>query len=271
MKLRTKTKINTFFATLFMLVYLFPIFWMVSSSFKTQKEIISLKLIPGKLRLDNYIKIIKNADLEKWLSNSFVVTVFATLLLCFIAMFAAYALSRMKFKGRKALIIIAMSGFMIPGQATMIPLFLLLKDLNLVNTLFGLIIIHVASPVAVFVLMQFFKGISNEYEEAARLDGAGELHILFKIMIPLAIPSVITIATVHFSWIWNDFFWPLILSTDSDLYTLPIGLTHLASTGIDITYAPVMAASVLTTLPVVMIFFIFQKYFMRGIAMGGMK
>ena len=123
----------------------------------------------------------------------------------------------------------------------------------------------------VFILIQYFKGIDSEFEEAARMDGAGELMILFRIMVPMAIPAIATVALFSFSQSWNDFVWPLIIAQDEDFYTLPIGLVTLAGSNTNIRYGPIMAANVIATMPVMIMYFLFQKTFVRGVAMGELK
>jgi multiple sugar transport system permease protein len=177
----------------------------------------------------------------------------------------------MEFPGKKLLSLLTLSGFMIPLHAIMIPLFLLLKDMKMVNSYGGLILPALASPIAVFILSQYFKGIDREYEEAARLDGASEPQILFYVMAPMAIPAIITVAILSFTWSWNDFVWPLIIAQTEKMYTLPVGLSTLAGGDVNIRYGPIMAANVIASLPAFIVYIIFQRYLTSGVTIGELK
>jgi multiple sugar transport system permease protein len=144
----------------------------------------------------------------------------------------------------------------------------MIRKIGLVNNLFGIILPALPSSMAVFILSQFMKAIPSDYEEAARLDGAGELDIMFRIILPMSLPSIITVAVLHFTWIWNDFFWPLIVMTNEKMYTLPVGLVALAGSDVNIRYGPIMAANVLASLPVVVVYLFMQRYLTRGVVLS---
>ena len=270
MKIRKRLPFSLFTALL-LLIYLVPVFFMIFSSVKPEKDIITLTWLPSEWRFDNYGTILEKAKISRWFINSVIVSVSSTLGILLVSILAGYVLGRMKFPGKKVLFYMTLAGFMIPMQAIMIPLFLNLSRMGMVNSYAGLILPGLASPVSVFILTQYFKGIDNEFEEAARLDGAGELTILFRIMMPMAIPAIATVALFNFSWSWNDFVWPLIIAQSEDFYTLPIGLVTLAGSSSNIRYGPIMAANVIATLPVMVMYFAFQKSFVRGVAMGELK
>lgn len=252
-------------------VYMLPLFWMATSSFKTEKEIVSIQWLPAQWNSANYQVILERAKIGQWFVNSLVVASSSTIGIVVISLFAGYALGRMTFPGKKILFLLTLSGFMIPLHAIMIPLFLLLKDFKLLNSYGGLVLPGLASPIAVFILAQYFKGIDREYDEAARLDGASEPQILFYVMAPMAIPAIITVAILSFTFAWNDFVWPLIIATSEKMYTLPVGLTTLAGGDVNIRYGPIMSANVMASLPAFVVYIIFQRYLTLGVTVGELK
>jgi len=266
--LRAKKIILTVLAIGLISIYLVPMIWMGLASFKAEKDILSGKWIPTQWYLENYEIIFKRAKIGRWFMNSLITAFFGTLGIITVGLFAAYSVSRMNYPGRKILYFLALSGFMIPIQAIMIPLYLLLRNLGLANNLLGLILPAFPSPFAVFILAQFMKEIPLEYEEVARIDGANEFQILFNVIVPMSIPAIITVTVFHFTALWNDFLWPLILMTSDDKYTLPVGLVTLAGSDVNIRYGPIMAANVVASIPVIITFIFFQRYLTRGFAMG---
>lgn len=266
--MKKKEIILTIIALLLAFTYLVPVVWMALASFKTEKDILSGKWIPSQWHSENYKIILKRAKIGRWFINSLITSSSATLGILTVGLFAAYSVSRMKYPGRKILYFLALSGFMIPIQAIMIPLYLLLRNFGLADNLLGLILPAIPSPFAVFILAQFMKEIPLEYEEVARIDGANEFQILFKVILPMTLPAVITVTVFHFTTLWNDFLWPLILMTSEDKYTLPVGLVTLAGSDVNIRYGPIMAANVMASIPIIIAFIFFQRYLTRGFAMG---
>jgi len=265
---------KSFFLTIvgiiFIVIYLMPIFWMASSSFKIEKDIYSLKWLPSKLYFGNYIYILEKSGILRWTFNSFVVAVSITGGVILLSAFAAYSLGRLEFPGRRVLFYFTLGGLMIPIQAIMIPRYLLLKEFNILNTYRGLILPGVAFPMHVLILSQFFKGIPREFEDVARIDGANELQILFRIMLPLAKPALLAVAVFTFTFFWNDFLWPLIVATSEEMYTLPVGLATFYGT-YTLRFGVTMAGNVIASLPIVIFFLIFQKQLIEGITLGGLK
>lgn len=269
--MRGKRFFLTALAFILLCMYLVPVFWMVSSSFKTEKDIVGLKWFPSNLSIRNFTIIFERAKMARWFLNSIIVSVTATAGIVLVSLFASYSLGRLEFPGKKFLFLMTLSGFMVPLHAIMIPLFLLLKKMGQVNAYGGLILPMIASPIAVLILTQFFKGIDREYEEAARLDGASELQILFYVMVPMGIPAIITISIFSFAMSWNDFVWPLIIAQTDKMYTLPVGLATLAGSDVNIRYGPIMAASVMASIPFFAIYVIFQRYITQGVTIGELK
>ncbi|HEY8543278.1 MAG TPA: carbohydrate ABC transporter permease [Pseudothermotoga sp.] len=266
--MRLKKYLLTILAIVLSIIYLIPLIWMVLASFQSQKDILAGKWIPSKWSADNYRTILQRAKIGTWFINSLISSSVGTVGIIVICTLAAYVVSRMNFPGRRLLYILSLTGFMIPSQAIAIPLYLMIRKVGLVNNLFGIIIPALPSSMAVFILSQFMKAIPADYEEAARLDGAGELDIMFKIILPMSIPSIITVAVLHFTWIWNDFFWPLIVMTNEKMYTLPVGLVALAGSDVNIRYGPIMAANVMASLPVIVVYLFMQRYLTRGVILS---
>lgn len=256
----------TLIALVLFVVLMAPMFWMISGSFKTESEVVALQAFPGELRIINYARIIASAPIIRWLVNSAVVSGFATAITVLVALFAGYSLGRLRFPGRNLLFMLTLSGFMIPIHAIMIPLFLMLRDMDLGNTYAGLILPLVGHPVSVLIITQFFRGIDRDFEDAARTEGAGEFRLLFQIMIPMAIPAVATVSVFIFVYTWNEFLWPLLIAQSPRMYTLPVGLATLAGGELQVRYGPAMAASVLASLPVFFVYLFLQKYLSGGIA-----
>lgn len=263
-----KVLLLTIFAMLISFLYLVPLIWMVFASFQTERDILAGKWIPSTWFIENYKIILQRAKMGAWFKNSLLSTSGATLGILLVCVPAAYALSRMEFPGRKLLYILSLTGFMIPNQAIAIPLYLMVRKMGLVNNLLGIIIPALPSSMAVFILSQFMKAIPLDYEEAARLDGASEINIMLRVILPMSVPAVVTVAVLHFTWVWNDFFWPLIIMTSEKMYTLPVGLVALASSDVNIRYGPIMAANVIASLPVIVAYLFMQRYITRGVVLS---
>ena len=253
-------------------VMLIPMVWMLVTSLETLNETRHFPpvLLPHALVPGNYTQVLQQAPFARWFVNTMIVTVATVagnLLFCSLA---GYAFARIKFFGREVVFVLLLATLMIPFQVVMIPTFIIVKDLGLINTLNALIVPNLANAFGVFLLRQFFRTLPVELEEAARIDGASRLSVLFKIVLPLSGPVLATLAVITFLWTWNDFLWPLITIYTPNNMTLQLGLTtfegtHQTSTNL------LMAANVMSMLPVLLLFFLAQKYFIRGIATSGLK
>jgi multiple sugar transport system permease protein len=253
-------------------VMLIPMVWMLVTSLETLNETRHFPpvLVPHTLVPGNYTQVLQQAPFARWFVNTMIVTVATVagnLLFCSLA---GYAFARIKFFGREVVFVLLLVTLMIPFQVVMIPTFIIVKDLGLINTLNALIVPNLANAFGVFLLRQFFRTLPVELEEAARIDGASRLSVLFKIVLPLSGPVLATLAVITFLWTWNDFLWPLITIYTPNNMTLQLGLTtfegtHQTSTNL------LMAANVMSMLPVLLLFFLAQKYFIRGIATSGLK
>ena len=253
--------------TVFAFVWLIPIIWTLSISFRPENSIITdlTRIVPLPFTLDNYDFIVKSSRIPKWFMNSLFVAVVRTILQLIVCSLAAYSFARIKFPGSKYIFYFVLVGLMVPGQATFIPVYMLFSNLKLLNTFPALIMPGIASSFAVFLLVQFFKGIPIELEEAARLDGASRIGVYFRIFLPLSTPVLTALAIFTFLGTWNEFLWPLVAATDPDIMTITIGLTNLTATVDRIEFGTTMAAAWTAGLPIVIFFFIFQKRIISGI------
>jgi multiple sugar transport system permease protein len=249
-----------------------PMIWMVITSFETLNETRHFPpiLVPSGIRWQNYTDVLQRAPFARWFLNTLVVTVVVVagnLLFCSLA---GYAFARIKFFGRDVVFILVLATLMIPFQVIMIPTFLIVRKLGLIDTLGALIVPNLAGAFGIFLLRQFFRSLPIELEEAARIDGASRLGVLFKIVLPLSGPVLATVAVITFLWTWNDFLWPLVTIYNPDNMTLQLGLTTFQGAHSTNTHL-LMAANVMSVLPVLFLFFVAQRFFIRGIATSGLK
>jgi multiple sugar transport system permease protein len=254
------------------IVMLIPMIWMIITSFETLNETRHFPpiLVPNSIRWQNYTDVLQRAPFARWFVNTLVVTVVVVagnLLFCSLA---GYAFARIKFFGRDVVFILVLATLMIPFQVIMIPTFIIVRKLGLIDTLGALIVPNLAGAFGIFLLRQFFRSLPIELEEAARIDGASRLGVLFKIVLPLSGPVLATVAVVTFLWTWNDFLWPLVTIYSPNNMTLQLGLTTFQGAHSTNTHL-LMAANVMSVLPVLILFFVAQRFFIHGIATSGLK
>jgi multiple sugar transport system permease protein len=251
---------------------LFPLAWMVSASLMAPGEAASFPppLAPKSATLANYRELFAAEGIGRQAANSLLIAVCATLLSLAFNLAAGYAFAKLHFAGRERIFRTLLGALVIPAQVTMMPLFLMLKQMGLVNTYAGALVPWLASVFGIFLVRQYARSIPDEILEAARIDGAGELRIFVSVVLPLLKPIVVTLAVLTFLGAWNDFMWPLIVLTDRDLQTLPVALAGLSREHVQDTEL-MMAGSVVTTLPVLLLFLVLQRYYMQGLLMGSVK
>ncbi|KUP04927.1 ABC transporter permease [Bacillus coahuilensis p1.1.43] len=258
---------------IYALITVIPFLWALSSSFKTLEEIVSgtIRFIPEHFTWGNYKTIfIEQKLFPRWLFNSVVIAVSVTLLNLVFNSMAGYALARLSFPGKKTLFVTILAVLMIPGQVTMIPNYLILKEFGWLNTYQGMIIPGMINATFIFMMRQFFVTFPKELEEAAEMDGLGKFGTFFRIVLPMAKPALAAQAIFVFMGSWNDFMRPLIILSDPELFTLPLGLNTFKGQYISY-WNYIMAASMVFTLPVLVIYAFFNKYFMKGISFTGDK
>jgi multiple sugar transport system permease protein len=252
-----------------------PIVWMFSTSLKPESAILDShpKWIPNPITIEHFHRLFTQAQdfpVLRWLANSVFVATMVTLLVLIVTSTAAYAFSRLRFPGRDVLFMIVIATMMIPGQVNLIPVFLIVQKLHWFNTYWGLIIPGIAGAFGVFLLRQFFLTVPVELEEAAFVDGAGLFTIYWRVILPLAKPALATLAIFTFIGAWNDFVWPMIITNDISLRTLPVGVMIFQGR-YTIEYGATMATAAVCSVPTIAAFLVFQKRITEGIAMTGIK
>lgn len=250
-----------------------PFVWMVLSSFKTQAEITSTipTLLPADPTTDNYVQLFERLDFLQYFWNSVLIAGLVTIANIVFTAAAGYALAKIDFAGRRVVFGIVLATLMVPSSVTLVPLYILMAKLSLLNTYAGVILPLAAGPFGVFLMRQFMQQLPDELIEAAQVDGAGHLRIFARIAMPLSAAPAAVLGIFTFLGTWNAFLWPLIVLTDQDKYTLPIALA-LAAIGENSTdYGLLMAGSVAIITPVVVVFLLFQRRFTESIAMTGIK
>jgi multiple sugar transport system permease protein len=255
-----------------LVITLFPFIWMVSTSFKGPAEIFTQTptFIPENPTLENYEKLLTQANLGRSFFNSLVFAIGMMVLSVFFNAMAAYAFAKLSFPGREKIFSLLLLTMMVPGQVTMMPVFLILKNLGLLNTFTGLILPGIGSVFGIFMLRQFMHAVPEEILEAARIDGCSEFRIFYGIMLPLCRPILATLAIFSFIGAWNEFFWPLIIMLREDMQTLPVALANLNGQ-FNTDWGLLMSGSVLVVIPVILVFLLAQKHYIKGIAAGGVK
>ena len=251
-----------------------PFLWMVSTSMMDQQDIFRVppQWIPDQIQLKNYRAIMEVLPLGTLLLNSFTIAICATIGQLCSCTLAAYAFARMKFRGNTVLYFVLLATMMIPAQVTMIPLFLIMKFVGLIDTLYALIVpAFFGGAFGTFLLRQFYATIPTDLEDAARMDGCGRFRILWSIVLPLSKPALATLALFTFMTYWNDLLGPVIYLSSVENATLTMGLANLQS-GVMVTrYDLLMAGSVLSVLPILVLLIVGQRWFVKGIATTGLK
>jgi multiple sugar transport system permease protein len=265
------------FLIIFSIVFGFPFLWTLSTSLKTEQQLFLFppQLIPQPATLDNYTQLFQYFPVGRFFLNSVIITSLTVAGTLFSCSMAAYSFSRLRWPGRNIFFIVTISTMMLPYPVTMVPLYLIFRDFGWVNTWFPLWVpAWFGVPFFIFLMRQFFLSLPSEIEDAAKVDGAGYVRTFRSIALPLMRPALITVAIFAFMNSWNDFLTPLIYIHSTDLMPLSLGLQFINSTGSYVGqefWALLMAAAVCASLPMVILFLVLQRYFVRGIVMTGLK
>jgi multiple sugar transport system permease protein len=254
------------------LATLFPLFWMLSASLMPTGEASSIppRILPTRLTLEHYEALFSRLALGRVFLNSVVIAVCVTAVSVFLNALAGWALAKLRFPGRTRLFALLLGAMVVPGQVAMLPLFLLLRTMGLVNTIAGVVAPAAASLFGIFLVRQYALSVPDELLDAARVEGAGELTIFWRIGVPLCKPALVTLALFTAVGTWSDFMWPLVVLTDQKRYTLPVALAGLSGEhALDVEL--MMAGAVVTVLPVLLLFLFLQRAYIAGITMGGVK
>ncbi|MFC7595842.1 carbohydrate ABC transporter permease [Terrabacter sp. GCM10028922] len=250
-----------------------PFVWMVLGSFKSEGELrqVPPTWLPEDASLNNYTQLFDKLSFGQFFTNSIVVAVVVTAGNLIFCSMLGYALAMLDFKGKRLIFVAVMTTLMIPGVVTFVPLFVLVANAGLIDTLPGLFLPYLVSPFGVFLMRQFILGLPKDLLDAGRVDGAGELRIFWGIILPLCGPALATLGILTFLGSWNNFLWPLVVAQSESKYTLPVALA-LYSTGQNSTnYGLLLAGATVVIIPILVVFLVFQKRFIEGIATTGLK
>jgi multiple sugar transport system permease protein len=267
------TVIGAVAAVLLALLWAAPLLWALSTALRPELETVSSEFhwLPQEWTLDAFAKTLGAGNVVRWLFNSFVVALLVTAITMAISLMAAYAFSQLRFRGRSILFGVAMLAFLLPFEALLVPLFRTMNQLGLINSYAGIVLPQVVSPVVIYVFKQFFDEIPADFREAAVMDGAGPLRVLWSIYLPISGNIVWAMAIVTFIAAWNNFLWPFIIVTSNDMMTIPLGLTQTYD-AFGVRYAQLMAAALLGALPVALAYIAFQRRVTQGfLAASGLK
>lgn len=253
-------------------ITLIPLAWMVAASFMPAGEASTFppRFVPSDPTLEHYRALFVRMNLGRYLLNSAVLSVGVTLISLLVNSMAGYAFAKLRFRGRDRLFRFLLAALVVPAQVTMLPLFLLLKELGFINTYWGIVVPGLASVFGIFLIRQYALSVPDDLLDAARIDGAGEFRLYATVVLPLLKPILVTLAVFTFMGVWNDFLWPLIVLTDDSMYTLPVALANLVGERVQDTEL-MMAGSVLTVLPVLLVFLALQRFYIEGIMLGSVK
>ncbi len=249
-----------------------PLLWMLSASFMPTGEatLYPPRLLPSSPTLVHYRDLFARLAFGRTFLNSMIVTCGVTLISLVLNSMAGYAFAKLRWRGRDRLFALLVAGMAIPLQVGMLPLFLFLKNIHLVNSFWGVMFPSLATIFGIFLMRQFMIGIPDDVIHAARIDGATEFGIYWRIILPLSLPVLVTLAIFQFMSIWNDFMWPLIVLTDEAKYTLPVAMASLSGEHAQ-DVELMMAGSVVTVTPVLVMFLLLQRYYIAGLMAGGVK
>ncbi|MBS4219030.1 carbohydrate ABC transporter permease [Bacillus sp. FJAT-49711] len=261
-----------FFVSVGAIIMFIPYLWMVLSSLKSNLEIISPSsgLFPKTISFDGYKTVIQEAPFMRWLLNSTFTSAAITLVTLFTSAIGGYVFAKYRFRGQKIYFVLLLATMMVPFQVVMIPSYLIISKMGLLNNLFAIIIPNLVSGFGIFLAKQFIEAIPNDLIEAARIDGAGEFRTFWSMILPQLTPALSALGIFTFMAAWNDYLWPLIVLNDTNKMTVPLALVFFNGQH-SVNYNVVMSAGVLIMIPVVIVFLIFQRQFIKGMALTGLK
>lgn len=256
------------------IIWALPIVWMFSTSFKYEADILRLPplWIPPRFTMEHYASVLRRSQIIQWFVNSALIGIGTTFIVLAVDSLAAYAFARLRFFGRDILFAVVVASMMVPQQVTMVPLFTFVSALGFVNRLEAVVLPAAAGAFGVFLLRQFFLGVPMELEEAALIDGSSRLGILWRVILPLSKPALSALGIFTFLGSWNNFLWPLIVLQHSQKFTLPVGLANMQGTYTTSSYGILMAAAVISSFPILILFLFLKDQVISGITMtSGIK
>lgn len=252
------------------LIMVSPLLFMFSTSFKTADQVYDLRLIPAAPTLASYITVMADGRFLRWFFNSMLVAVIVTVSNCFFDSLVGYTLAKFEFRGRYFIFLAILSTLMIPTEMLVIPWYLMSSQLGWLDSYWGIMFPGMMTAFGTFLMKQFFETVPNDFIEAARVDGLNEFQIWWKVALPLVTPALSALAIFTFLGNWTAFFWPLIVTTSKELYTLPVGLSSFAVEQ-QIQWEMIMTGAAIATIPTLIVFIVLQRYIVRGVMLAGLK
>ena len=254
------------------IVFLTPVLWAVLSAFQPSRSLFVFppNFDPRGMTLENFRAVFATGDVPRYAMNSFIVATTSSLITVIASSMAGFALAKYRFAGRQFIFLVIVSVLLIPLQVLMVPVFLILKTLGWINTLIGIIVPPAATATGTFMMRQYILGIPDELLEAARIDGASDWGIYWRVILPLSAPALGAVGILSFTWRWNDYLWPLIVVNSQQIYTLQLSLANLVGTN-TVEWGTLLAYATLAMIPVLVVFLCFQRYFLKGSLSGAVK
>lgn len=269
-KLKRTNPVIYVLLTLGGIIMIFPFVWMIATSFKQPWDVYNLSIIPPDPTFNNYIRLFGKSSFPRWFLNSFVVGLLVTFSVLFFDSLVGYTLCKFNFRGKNIIFILILSTMMIPTEMLVIPWYIMSNKWGWVDSYWGIMFPGIMTGFGTFLMRQFFQGVPDELLDAARIDGLNEFQIWWKIAMPLVKPAISALAIFTFLGNWNAFLWPLIVISKTELYTLPVGLAFFSGE-FQTEWEMVMTGASVATIPVLIVFLIFQKQIIKGIALSGLK
>ncbi len=266
------TFLKYFIGLIIGLLFIFPIYYLIISSLKSSDAIFDMNIFPNfsTLSLENYRIVLEEENFGQYIYNSFYVSTIVTVVALVFHSMSGYALARLRFKGKQQIFLWIISTLMIPFSVILIPLFIIVRAMNLNNNLWGVILPMIPNAYGIFLYRQFFLGIPRDLEEAAKVDGASHFGTFIRIILPLAKPITATLAVSFFVANWNNYLWPLTIAQDRELWMVQIAIANFQSSQ-STAWNLILASSVIAALPIILMFILLQKYFVAGIKTAGIK
>lgn len=259
-------------SVLIAVIFLLPIVWAFFVSIQTEGQQIKTVFdwFAPPYTLENYPSIIFNTSVPLWFKNSIVIAVITTAMTVLFSAMAAYAIAKIPFKGRGVFFMYFLIGMLVPGEATIVPLFITVNDLNMINTMPGMILPAIAGSMNLIIMVNFFKALPDEIIESVRIDGGGELTIFWKIVLPLSKSIIATVCIFSFVGSWNNYLWPLLCAMGNSMFTLPVGIPTFTGT-YTVDYVIPMTAAMVASLPMIIMYIIFERQIVAGMTQGAIK
>jgi multiple sugar transport system permease protein len=252
------------------LIMITPLFYMFSTSLKSSAQVYDLRLIPANPTFDNYISALADGRFMRWMLNSALVAISVTISNVFFDSLVGYTLAKFRFRGRYFIFLAILSTLMIPTEMLVIPWYLMSAKLGWLDSYWGIMFPGMMTAFGTFLMKQFFESVPDDFLEAARIDGLNEFTIWWKVALPLVTPAISALAIFTFLGNWTAFFWPLIVTTSNDLYTIPVGISSFSDAQ-DTRWEMIMTGAALATIPTLLVFLLLQRFIVRGVMLAGLK